>query len=262
MKKNAAIAVFTLFIVTGLVLSSFTSHAIADETGISKGEYDLYAHVESFTWKEFSGGDQLLKESGPTYGAGASAKWNIINQLTLKLKGELFTGSIDYEGQAQSGTPVETDTDYNGFILQGDMGWKFVLGENFSIEPFAGYAVRSWERDIQSTGSAIGYIEEWTAYYARLGVRGELKYNDQLGVFTEAGIKIPTDTENEVDYLNVTLEPGDKNSLFAEMGFKWKSLKAAAFYEGMRFSESDIVRGYLQPESKANIYGLTVGWTF
>ena len=262
MKKIAVIAVFTLFIVTGLLLSSFTSDAIAGETGIASGEYDLYGNVQSFTWKEFQNGDQLLKESGPIFGIGAAAKWTVVNQLTLKLNGEFFIGSIDYDGQTQSGIPVETDTDYDGFIFQGDMGWEFVIGENLSIEPFAGYGVRRWDRDIQSTNIATGYKEEWTSYYARLGVRGEHAYNDQFGVFTEAGIRIPTDTENKVDALNVTLEPGDKNSFFAEIGCKWKSLKASVFYDSMRFSDSDVVRGYLQPESEADIYGLDIGWTF
>ena len=49
------------------------------------------------------GGSELLKESGPIYGLGASTKLDIIKSLTLKFKSELFGGSIEYDGQTWAG---------------------------------------------------------------------------------------------------------------------------------------------------------------
>ncbi len=75
----------------------------------------MYFTIENFEWKEFNtNGSQLLKESGPIYGIGISTKLEDVNLITAKFKGELFIGSIDYDGQTQAGTSVKTDTDYFG----------------------------------------------------------------------------------------------------------------------------------------------------
>lgn len=38
--------------------------------------------------------------------------------------------------------------------------------------------------------------------------------------------------------------------------------KGSIFYEGIRFSKSDIVNRWFQPESKADILGVSAGLTF
>ena len=253
-----------------MLLTVVFSFGIISASAIA-AEYDVYGKIESFTWKEYSDSDsQLLKESGPIYGLGGSAKSNITESLTLKFKGELFLGSIDYDGQTQAGTPVKTDTDYFGFKIEGDTGWKFMVAEKSSLEPFAGLGYRWWLRDIQSTGNAIGYEETWWSFYARLGIHGDHTFSDQLKAFAEAGVKLPIHTENEIDLSviglsTITVEPGNKASVFAEIGLKWTVLKASVFYEGMRFSKSgldDVYDAFRQPESKADIFGVNVGVSY
>jgi hypothetical protein len=263
LKKSVAIvAILMLVITTHMVL--FSTPAIATN------EFDVYLKAESFTWKEFNdSGARLLKESGPIYGVGLSVKSDdIYKLLTLKAKGELFGGSVDYDGQTQAGTPVKTDTDYLGFKIETDGGWKFILKEKSSLEPFAGLGFRWWIRDLKSTSSAIGYEEKWWSFYARLGIHGDHIFSNQLKAFVNAGVKLPIHNENKADLRviglsTVTLEPGKEASVFAELGLKWKMLKASVFYEDMRFSKSDIVRigsaQVWQPESKADIFGLNVG---
>lgn len=264
--KNKIKHSFIAAIVFVFGLGLFSEPAIAAAT-----ETDIYLKIESFTWKEYDSGSQLLKESGPIYGLGVSAKSDIAKSLTLKAKGELFGGSIDYDGQTQAGTPVKTDTDYFGFKGEVDGGWKIIEKEESSFEPFVGLGVRRWTRDIQSTGSVIGYEETWTSIYARLGIRGDHTYPNKLKVFAEAAVKLPIDNENEIDWSSfgvgdVTVEPGNKASFFAEAGLKWKKFKSSIFYEGMRFSKSDIVTvsgiSIYQPESEADIFGANVGMSF
>lgn len=264
MKRLVVIVALSMLTITGSVISFSTPALAANES-------DIYLKVESFTWKEFNdNGTQLLKESGPIYGLGASAKSDISKTMTLKFKGELFGGSIDYDGQTQAGTPAKTDTEYFGFKMEGDAGWKFMVAEKSSLEPFAGLGWRWWNRDIQSTATAIGYEERWSTIYARLGIRGDHAFSNQLKGFTEAGVKLPIYTENEIDWTvfgldTITLEPGNEASVFAEVGVKWAMLKVSVFYEGMRFSKSDLDDVYnaiYQPESKADIYGVNVGMAF
>ncbi len=240
---------------------------------IAATEVDLYVKVESFTWKEYSdGGSQLLKESGPISTLGISTKTDFANSLTLKAKGELFIGSVDYDGQTQAGTPLKTDTDYSGFRIEADMGKIFMVAEKSSLEPFAGLGWKSWLRDLQSSNTAIGYEETWSIVYARLGVRGDHVFSKQLKLFAEAGLNLPIYNENVVDLggVDITIEPGKEASLFAEAGLKWKNLKASIFYEGMRFSKSGLefievggdIYGFYQPESKADIFGVHIGIAF
>ena len=230
-------------------------------------ESDIYFKIENFTWKEFdNSGSQFLKESGPIYGIGVSAKLDVANSLTSKVKGELFGGSIDYDGQTQAGTPVKSDTDYFGFKAEGDIGKKFMVSAKSSLEPFAGFGYMWWLRDIQSTDNATGYEETWWSFYTRLGIRGDHIVSNQLKAFAEAGVKLPIKTELTVIGLRkITLEPGNEPSVFAEAGLKWNRLKTSVFYEGMRFSKSELdsyYNAYYQPESQADIFGVNIGMAF
>ena len=234
-------------------------------------ESDIYLTIENFEWKEFNAsGSQLLKESGPIYGIGISTRSENANFITTKLKGELFSGSIDYDGQTQAGTSVKTDTDYYGFKIEGDIGKRYIVSEKSSLEPFAGLGYRWWSRDLITTSAAIGYEERWYSIYGRLGIRGDHIVSDQLKIFVEAGVKLPMYTENEADLTvlglqKVTLEPGNEPSAFAETGLRWNRLKITLYYEGMRFSQSELdnrYRAFIQPESQADMYGVKIGMSY
>jgi hypothetical protein len=280
MKRLIIIITLSMLTITGSIIS-FSTPVAATETDstpvaatetdsipVVATETDIYLKIENFTWKEFDdSGTQLLEESGPIFGLGFSVKSDYTTSaLFVKGKGEIFGGSVDYDGQTQAGSPVKTDTDYIGFKGEGDLGLKYVVAEKSSLEPFVGLGFRWWLRDIKSTSTVIGYEETWRSFYARLGVRGNMVFSDKMEAFAEGGLKLPIYTENEIDFFNVTLEPGNEASAFAEIGLKWTKFKASLFYEGMRFSKSDLVVSgafiYWQPESKADIYGLSVGWVF
>ncbi len=232
---------------------------------------DTYFNVESLSWKEFdNSGDQLLKESGPIFAVGYSVKLDI-KPITLKSKAELFGGRINYDGQTTgSSAPAskETDSDYLGVKIEVDSGWKFIINEKFSLEPFAGLGVRRWKRDIESTESSIGQEETWRSIYTRIGVRGDRIYPDNLKSFFELGVNIPFDNENEFEGpgYTATVEPGNKASFFAEAGLKWRLFKTTIFYEGMKFSKSNTVTvnnvQVWQPKSKADIFGINIGVSF
>lgn len=244
-------------------------------------EWDIYGKVESFIWKEFDASDkQLLKESGTILGVGFINE-SYIKGLTFKGKAELFGGTVNYDGQTQAGTPAQTDTNYFGLKVVIDIGGNLVVSEKLSIEPFAGFGYRSWIRDIESKGDVYGIKEDWTSFYIPMGIRGVYTYPKHLRTFVESGLKLPLKNSNRVDLGSiggpaVTLEPGNEISVFAEVGLKWKILKASIFYEGMRFSKSDTVTisywdfstltkytfQFWQPESMADMFGMNVGIVF
>jgi hypothetical protein len=260
------LAVFVVFDISHVALAA------------AEGFY-LYGVIESFTWQEFDDSDaRLVKESGPLFGIGLAYSHEFEDKLTLTQKGEIFIGSVDYDGQTQTGEPVTSNVGYFGLTLEGDLGRKFKVSRSISLEPFGGLGLRWWLRDIKdgttSTGAtAYGYTEGWSTFYGRLGVRGVVDYPGGTQLFAEAGLKLPLYNENTA-YLSdaglgsdVTLHPGKSTSSFAEAGVQIDKFKAIIFYDGMRFSKSAVVDiggglGVYQPKSTADIYGVKIGSSF
>ncbi len=279
----AAVLVFA----GAFVLFSGSAPALAED------EFNVYAHMESFVWKEFDGTTQLLKESGPLYGVGFTFHGDIGGEgasLTLTPRIEIFGGEVDYDGQACDGFgncfPSMSDTGYLGLKLEFDIGGRF--GSGINIEPFAGIGIREWWRDIQDTTAynpvsgflepVSGYTENWNMFYGRLGIRGDIGSKESK-MFFEAVARIPIYNENtaylsDISFLyeDVTMEPGKVVTLFAELGFKLHAFKMSAFYEALRFSESKHVITYdpfsgffmesWQPKSEADIFGVRIGAAF
>ncbi len=241
-------------------------------------EFEVYGGIQHFTWKEYDSGAKLLEESGPVFVAGGITGRTLTKSLSARLKGEIFGGGVDYDGQTQSGHPVTTDTDYLGAKLEADLIWNMTVTEKHTLAPFAGVGARIWNRDIQSTlfrdqndgetKLARGYTEKWRNYYGRAGISGTRSFDGQWQGFFLAGARIPVYTENVVN--SVVLEPGNRFSGFAEAGLEHGRFKISLFYEGLRFSKSDRVYfydgsnyGYMyQPESKADIFGISAGVKF
>jgi hypothetical protein len=266
-----------------LVVACVLVFGISDVHAFTRGDMDVYALAESFTWREFNdAGGQLLKESGPRYGVGFAYAHEFPNHLTLKPRIELNGGSVDYDGQNQVGVPVTTTTNYFGVKFEFDLAGRIRPSQGFVLEPFAGIGIRSWARDIKdgtaADGSlAIGYTESWSTFYGRLGVRGEQSFGQGNNMFLLAGVKLPVRTTNYIDDTNIsseaiTLKPGNKPSLFAEAGVKLQIFKISAFYDSMRFKKSPIVItydtfvggfvGYYQPKSESDMIGLKIGASF
>lgn len=267
-KNNIWVYLVGLFI---FILILNISLVFAEEV---PAETEVYANAGSFIWKEFSDdGSERLKESGIISGIGVSTKVQAHKKLFMKLRGELFTGSMDYSGKTMGGTPVDSNTDYIGFKAEGDLGLKIISAKRGSLEPFAGMGFRSWKRDLQSTSYAIGYDEHWDIFYARLGISAEIK-NSSWKAFTEVGAKFPIRNKEKVgvDLFDdtVALKPGKKVSAFAEIGAGYKRLQGAVFYEGLRFSKSGTVEAKMggtpllveQPKSRSDTIGLRLGILF
>jgi len=243
---------------------------------------DVYGLAESFTWREFDdAGAQLLKESGPRYGLGVAYAHEFPIHLTLRPRIELSGGAVDYDGRTQAGVPVATTTNYFGIKAEMDLGGRIKLWPGAVFEPFAGIGIRSWSRDIKDGTAAngtlaIGYTEQWSTIYGRLGFRGEQSLGQKNNLFMLAGVKLPVYTENYINDANIsygaiTLKPGNKPSLFAEAGVKLNIFKISAFYDSMRFKKSPIVMvydpywgvvGYYQPKSESDMIGVKVGASF
>ncbi len=271
-----------LIIITSIItiifsLSDFT-YALSDRSG---SEYDIYFQSGLFMWNEMLEGDKVVEEKGPIFGIGGRAEWNL-QPLVLRVKGNIFGGRVSYDGQttgSAASVPISSDTEYLGFTVDGSVGWNFHVSDTSDVEIFGGPAIKSWNRVIQEGESSRGTVakseENWITLYAPVGIGVNHKISDTFVIFASAGMHIPIYNENEADLrdlygVKVKVHPGLRISGFAEAGLRWKMLRAALYYEGLRFDESPTERRSInggtlsvrQPESTYDLFGLSLGVAF
>lgn len=244
-----------------LVLSVGSVGEAAAELGIEFG-------IESSRWREFDAGARLLEESGPRYRVGANwlaplggDPWH-----ALELRGSLYFGGVDYDGQActLSGSciPFQTDADYLG--VSGEVSLIRRFGASANGEWFAGGGIDSWERDVQGRGNVSGAIENWTVFYFMGG--GGARWSAAAKRYRlQAGLKYPLYTYEVAESLDVSLEPEGRLSLFARFGAvfiaagkpRWG---VGVYYDSYRFGMSDVERtGSIrvwQPQSEQDVIGV------
>jgi hypothetical protein len=244
-------------------------------------EFSVYPSLQYFTWEEFFGGRRILQERGLLYGAGAAVTLDLLQTeagiLTLRGKGDLFGGVVDYDGQTQTALPAKTEVSYFGTRAEGGVGWAFLLARS-RIEPFVGLGYRWWLRDIHDTTTtdpsqpgmiqAQGYTEHWESAYAKLGLAFSHLLSQEWRLLAEAGGKYPFYNANTFDLGlgPVTLKPEPRWSAFAELGARYRQLRLILFYEGYRVDQSPVHRvgttEFLQPQSNEDIVGISVAWCF
>ncbi|WP_293445733.1 hypothetical protein [Persephonella sp.] len=223
---------------------------------------DFQYSLKSFTWKEYEAGKQLLKESGFLHEFGFSHRFDA-EVLYIKPYAGIEIGSVKYDGQTQSGTPVKSDTNYWGVLTRVCVGKEIGL---FFGETGIGYDY--WKRNLE-TSSAIGYTETWSQFYVplRVGIQTKMKDTKLYG-FGEYRINIRT--KNEPSISPVTLKP--KADLFFTIGggVEVKRLKFELSYSYDRWKKSDKeyyisggnVYAVWQPKSKREIIRITAGYSF
>jgi len=265
----------TRTLLTVLALIAFLTQPVTAAEFGGVRELTVYPLVQYFTWEEFSGGERLLKESGPQYGAGGSIKLHLLEgaagAMTLSDRLELFGSEVDYEGQLQDGTPYNTTVGYVGFQDRLDLGWAIPI-HGATVEPFSGLGYRWWLRDLQGSG---GYTEKWYSLYALFGMRSLYTLSNDVRFMVMGAAKYPFENRNMVDYPgsgNVDLVPGNVWSALAEASVTYRHLFAGVYYENFIFEQSPVVAKFStidnrtiflrQPRSESEIYGLRVGWAF
>jgi len=269
-----------MFLVVMSALVALGSEATAVQFGGVR-EFYAYPSLQYFTWEEFLGGRRLLQEKGLLYGAGVAVALDLLQTdagvLTLRGKGELFGGGVDYDGQTQTSLPTKTDVSYFGTREEGGVGWAFPLASS-RIEPFVGLGYRWWLRDIHDATTtdpsqpgmiqARGYTEHWESAYTKLGMAFSHLLSREWRLFAEAGGKYPFYNANTFDSGTgtVTVKPEPRWSAFAELGARYRLLRLALFYEGYRVDQSPVRRvgmtEFLQPQSNEDIVGVSVAWCF
>lgn len=255
-------------IVAVMIFLASVPSLYADDYAPFRNRFSIFADAGNFYWDEHYNGEKLLDEEGPIYGIGLSymgfsEQFEDADtyRITYGASLRFYFGQVDYDGQTQAGTPVQTDVDYLGATGEVKLGWMFKTGSNgLFIEPNVFLGVSSWSRDLQSTGTAIGYTENWTNFYTRIGITFAHPFTINSLLSFSGGATIPIYVKNEVDDfgIDLTLEPEAFHlSPYADITYEYKRIGVKLYYESFEFGESDPEYGvFIQPESYTYNFGL------
>lgn len=155
-----------------------------------------------FDYTEFSTSDKVLdRETGWLPGVEARLNHALPSDWSIALYTSYYQGTVNYDGQTQSGTPHTTDTGTNFFRLGAQLE-KIIL-ENTSL--FISAQSHQWERDIQDSNNISGITEsyDWLEYSA--GINYRLNINNKDSLELTAGLLITRNAEIYVDLSRVNL---------------------------------------------------------
>jgi hypothetical protein len=161
-------------------------------------EFGFYGGLESFRWEEFDSNDhRLLDETGARYHIGGFFGNLLKTQgVIFNAEGKIYFGTVDYDGQTQSGTPVESDVDYTGLMIEGVIGYRLpISNEKFAWDFLGGIGFDTWVRDIQDTTTAsgqpvAGYEEDYFIVNLKIGMGPCMRAGRWRGQL-HGGVKYP-----------------------------------------------------------------------
>ncbi len=199
-----------------------------------------------FDYTEFSSTDQVLDtETGWLPGLEANLTHAITSNWAVSINTSYYQGTVDYEGQTQSGTPHTTDSDTNLFRLGARLD-RLIYKD---IRLFAGAQTHQWKRDIKDKNNISGIDEtyEWLEYSLGLDTDFVITKKDRINL--EASYLLIRNATvfvdlSRVDLGTTTLDLGDGTG--GRLNLSWLhqykndlNLGLGLFIEGWQFGRSN-----------------------
>ena len=227
-------------------------------------ESSRYLRIDYFHWNERSGGADFVNEYGTLITVGYEHRAD-----QQRYRGEFFGATMKYVGAAEfdDGTsdPLHSTTKYLGFRLEYDLLFEPEFLPQVSF--FAGLGTRFWIRDmpdgISDGGYPVqGYQETWWTIYPYIGVEKRRTHEDGVEFYYSARIGCTPVTYQRIEDFETTLYPKCGLTGQLEAGIRGRRFMLAAFFEGMSWTASDVVRDSMQPASSFTTVGIKAGYCF
>ena len=170
-----------------------------------------------FDYREFDDNDILLnKEEGLLPGLVLSATLDWQNWYT-EFNYKYNSGTVEYDGQTQSGTPITTDTEEDIVDDNVIVGRYFDGAAPYRSAIYAGLGYYYWERNILPVGSVNGLFEIYEWSYALLGGKFSLLKSSKNGLLLDIRLRRMLNATMEVDFLGYL----DLDNLELDIGEEW-----------------------------------------
>jgi len=125
--------------------------------------------LQDFSYTEFDDQNIVLnREDGllPGITLEAGIHWNSFSGI---LRGEIFNGLVDYDGQTQSGIPLKSKTNEKITRVEATLHYTVKSFSHYNMSILAGIGYREWRRDINSTRLTPSLLEIYRWKYWTLG---------------------------------------------------------------------------------------------
>jgi hypothetical protein len=225
-----------------------------------------YTRIDYFHWNERADGADFVNEYGTLATLGYEHR---VGQE--RYRGELFGATVKYVGSSQSGDPnipdvgLHSNTKYLGFRLEYDL--LFEPESLPQVSFFAGLGSRFWVRDmpddLDDNGNPVqGYQETWWTIYPYIGIEKRRTHEEGIEFYYSARFGCTPITYQRVEDFEITLYPQIGMTGKLEAGIRSRRFLLSAYFEGMSWNKSDVVRGSLQPASTLTTVGIQAGLSF
>jgi hypothetical protein len=222
------------FKIVVLLLFGFTLVGIVH----ADNRFVFYPGIMYFDYEETGDDGSFLNgETGPVPGITVALEHRFNPEVTGIVFGGIYTGTVDYDGQTQAGSPFQTDTQADFFTLGVAAQFPIKYFDN-EISLIVDYTYMRWERDIQSRGLVSGLYEvyQWQELFigAQFFFVEELKGRWSLfgGVFQTRNSEIEIDLVSD-GYGKPRLSLGSDTGF--ELGAQWMEVNNKSKY-GFRVS--------------------------
>ena len=232
-------------------------------------DYQFAVNLEGlyFNYEEADETGPLNEETG--WLPGLSLEINrTLGSYRLGLDAGLYSGSVAYDGQTQSGADLQTRTEQEIYRVAGYLRWQ-PPESWYGLYAKLGYW--QWERDIQATPGTLGLSERYHWQFIEAGLSAKLWQSDERSLSLDIGYAHIYDAGLEVDlrpfgFGQATLEMGDASrGVVTRLGFiqPWNNshhLELALTHQYWNFKQSEpetLSNGtnaitVREPESRAN----------
>ena len=265
--KKAAIALCTVLSFS-LVHAETGIKAVNNQIGLSIGAQHI-DYVEEDTYGATSSGT-LDSEKG--WQPGIKLHYGLqgdklgVKDLYFKASYAYAKGKSHYDGYLQNLTtgaltPYASDTHVSSTDAQLKLGKGYAVGLKTQLTPYVAYNYREWERD--SSRDPYGYLEMYTHDALSVGLLAQYAFTSKLVLSADASIGKMFNAQMVVEhYYKFDL---DKRLLYTfDIGLDYAITDAWHIfgnfqYMQYRYGESNVIAGFIEPNSKSKIMQFYVG---
>jgi hypothetical protein len=252
------------------------AYAQADGT---LSRFNLNAVGQYLNYEETTSGSTLDSDKGMMWGASLHWRQDLKEYLLIVDASYTATGSATYDGALQYSDGSTVPYSFNSekesiLLLQADFGYKFFRSGGMTVSPLLGLGYRDWIRG-QDDIANYNYKEDYHWFFVDGGVDLDLQAgNWQFGFLGKLAYPLSPQMETDVagTYPAMTFSLGSVLSYAAAATLRYRFpssdpskrffLTMSPFFEhwGLGKSGVNFVSGMYEPDSSANIFGLTLGF--
>lgn len=252
--------------------------SIAEDAGTYVG-----IGLMNFKYAEYKDNNVFLDgESGFIPGVVLKLKRDYAHQYT-EFAGQLYGNTIEYDGQTQSGTPLQTKSD--AIIVDTHFKLGFHLSEVKNHGLYLGLGYRYWFRNIRSgndiNGNPVaGLLEHYYWFYSLLGYSANFNVNENVKIGLDVRHTQMINGKMDIDFLgyrdydntqvNLGNESGVRLAVPIQIKTRTSSLIVSPYYEMIDIGRSNNVRVssngvptatvIYEPRSETRNVGIELTW--